>query len=111
MHLISQKINKSKNRHLKNDILEITLLSDVLLNSYTCMFSNSFLYFKTFDDLNYLVYSSKNNSIICFDLYKNQKIVEIKNNEIISSFRNFSDKKNKRDFILAVFPNKNNLRI
>ena len=111
MNLINQKINKSNNKHLKNDILEITLLSDVLLNSYTCMFSNSFLYFKTFDDLNYLVYSSKNNSIICFDLYKNQKIVEIKNNEIISSFRNFSDKKNKRDFILAVFPNKNNLRI
>ena len=97
----------------KNNILDITLLSDITKDSYNCFFNNTFIQFKTFDNLHYLIYNSKNNSIVCIDLYKKQKITEIKNakDENNASFRHYPNKAKKQDLILTISPKSCNLRI
>ena len=104
----------NENEKIKYDkSYNITLLSDITNDSYSFLFNNTFVEFKTIDDLYYIVYSLKDGSIICFDFYKKQKIAEIKriNDELSSAFRHYLDIKNKRDLILSIYPLKNNLRI
>ena len=58
---------------------------------------NSFSVFKSINDIFYLIYSNKIKSFICYDIYKEKKIFNLKNyhNEYISSFRHIFDKKMK----------------
>ena len=74
-----------------NNILNKASPSDITSDAYTCYFNNTFLVFKTINDLHYLVYISKAKSIICSDLYKLKKIAEIKEieNENITTFRHY----------------------
>ena len=77
MNNIKINFNKEKNK-INIEVKDIKLLSNITADSYTCFFNYTFIEFKTIDNLYYLIYTSKNNSITCFDLNKNQKIVEIK---------------------------------
>ena len=74
------EINKNNQTEInliyqENNILNISLLSDITTDSYMCFFNNTFLVFKSFDNLNYLIYTSQNYSIICFDLFNMKKII------------------------------------
>ena len=84
-----------------NNILNKASPSDITSDAYTCFFNNTFLVFKTINDLYYLVYISKANSIICFDLYNLKKLAEIKGikNENITTFRHYLDKVNNKDLV------------
>ena len=96
-----------------NNILNKESPSDITSDAFTCFFNNTFLLFKAINDLYYLVYISKANSIICFDLYNLKKITEIKGikNENITTFRHYLDKVNNKDLVLTLCPMYNKLRI
>ena len=98
---------------ISNDISNISLYSDITKDSYTCFFNNTFIVFKTIDNLFYLVFRTKNSSIICLDLYRQKTITEIKfiNNENITAFYHYLDEKNKMDLVMTISSMNNNLRI
>ena len=108
----NNKIYNDKNSNF-NNILSKGSPSDITSDAYNCFFNNTFLIFKTINDLHYLVYISKAKSIICFDLYKLKKIAEIKEikNESITNFRHYLDKINNKDLVLTLCPIQNKLRI
>ena len=87
---------------------------DISTNSYSdwCV-DNTFIVFKSFNNILYLIYSTDDDSIISYDLEKKQIINEIKNShkETINNFRHYFDKKNKRDLILSISMKKNNIRV
>ena len=74
---------------------------------------NTFSIFKSIDNIIYLIYANEKLSIICYDLIKNQKINEIKNahKKYITNFRYNLDKDNKRDLILSISYEDNNIKL
>ena len=74
---------------------------------------NSFIVFKSVDNFLYLVYLNKENSFISFDLINNKKINEIKkpHNKDITSFKYYLDKQNKRDLIMSLCSDEDNIKI
>ena len=82
--------------------------------SYTgLVLDNSISVFKSIDDILYLIYGNKNKSIISYNLNNNQIFKEIKNahDEIITNIRHYFDSINKRDLILSISCEDNNLKI
>ena len=103
-------LNNSKSGFPNINLFPINLLDD----TYGCpIVDNSFLVFKSFNDINYLIYSNKEKSIKAYDLLTNKNLTEIKNahNYFIDSFRHFLDKKNKRDLFLSVSSKDRNLKV
>ena len=74
---------------------------------------NSFTVFESINDILYLIYTNNNNSIICYDLNEQKKIIELKNthSESITNFNHYLDEINKRDLIMSVSCLDNNIRI
>ena len=93
----------------------ISLLSDLTKDSYTFAdISNTFLAFKSVNDIFYLIYSNFSKSIICFDLVKQMIIAEIKsfiNEDYITNFRHYLDEINKRDLIMTIYFKNNKIRL
>ena len=74
---------------------------------------NSFIVFKSLNDIIYLIYTNINMSIICFNLIDQKKICEIKNahNEYITNFRHYLDKINKKDLIISISLEGNDIKL
>ena len=74
---------------------------------------NSFDVFTSINDILYIVYTDNFKSIICINLLNNQKINEIKNahNSIISNLKYYLDTINKRDLIISISSDDNNLKL
>ena len=129
---IINEINKLKkeNEKIKNEInilkgyqnngsnpLDIKFLTNVTNESYTEFdLDNTFTVFKSINDISYLIYSTKNKSIICQDLNNQQKIKELKkcHKEYITNIRHYLDKinhQNIRDLIMSVSAIDNNLKL
>jgi len=74
---------------------------------------NTFLVFKSFDDILYFIYVNTNNSIISYNLVNNQKISEIKNphKSYVSNFGYYADKKYKRDLLISICGGLNNIKL
>ena len=74
---------------------------------------NTFTVFNSINNNLYLVYSSFDKSIISYDLINQKKIIEIKNchNSYICNFRYYLDDINKRDLIMSLSYQDNNLKI
>jgi prefoldin subunit 5 len=109
-----KEINLLKNLKNKYDNNNLKLLSNITSDSYTDFdLNNTFTMFKSIDDIYYLIYSLYNNSIISYNLDKQQKITEIKSGhrKFISNFRHYLDKINKRDLIISISAEDNNLKI
>ena len=89
--------------------------SDNLINdSYgELVIDNSFDVFKSINDILYIIYSTKNGTIISYNFNNNKKINEIKkaHNSFISNIRHYLDKINNRDLILSISCYDNNLKI
>lgn len=82
-------------------------------DSFTsCVLDNTFLLFKTFNDLIYLIYRNKD-SIKTYNLISFQIINILKENDMenITNFRHYSDNINKRDLILYLSNTKNEIKI
>jgi len=93
---------------------DIKLLNDVTTDSYSnYILDNSFLIFTSIDNVLILVYLTINKTIIIYDLINFQKLGEIKyhHHNYINSFKYFFDKKNKKDLIMSISCEDNNLII
>ena len=108
--------NKSNNKKFINysnpEKLEFSNI--ITKGSYTGrVLDNSISVFKSIDDILYLIYGNKNNSIISYNLNNNQIFTEIKNahDETITNIRHYFDSINKRDLILSISCEYNNLKI
>jgi WD40 repeat protein len=89
-------------------------MNNIVRDSYTFnSFNNSLSEFQSVDDIIYIIYSNKNRSIISFNLIKNKKIAEIKNahEKDISNIRHCLDIINKRDLIISVSAEDNNIKL
>ena len=74
---------------------------------------NTFIIFKSINNILYLIYSSINKSIICYDLNNFKKINEIKNKdkEYITNFRHYFERKSKRDIVMGISWQNNGLKL
>ena len=108
-----------------NKKFEIKLLSNkrdirnfepmtIIYDSYQDLaIDNTYSVFKSKNNIIYLIYSTKNKSIISYNLIIFKKLNEIKNahSEYITNFRHMYDEQNKRDLLLSISANDNNLKV
>ena len=104
--------NKKNNLNncASNDNNTFYLTKDSYINFIS---DNSFITFKSIDEILMLIYTNKNKSIICYDIINKCKMNEIKNahNSEISNFRYYLDKINKRDLIISISSYDLNLKL
>ena len=97
--------------NLKN----IKYLKDISTDLYFDFWlDNSFIVFKSINNIYYIIYGNKNKSIIAYDLVNNQIINKIKNahESNITNFRHYlDDNKIKRDLIISISSSDNNIRL
>ena len=82
--------------------------------SYVYMgLDNTFLTFKSVNDIYSLIFTNEEKSIICFDITNDKKVNEIKNAHefYIINFRHQFDKKEKRDLIISISCYDNNIKL
>ena len=104
------KVNQDNNSNPKN----IQFLNDLKIDSYSSYsLDNKFCVFKSINDILYLAYTNENKSIISYDLLKNIKINEVKkaHNNFITNLRYYLDTIKKRDLILSLSKDDNNLKL
>ena len=99
-----------------NSSKKIKNILDISSKAYSCTYDNTFLLFKSSQELIYLIYSTLNRSIISYNISNkniNQIFTEIKNahDDYIDNFRHTYDSKNKRDLILSLSSGDNNIKI
>ena len=110
---IITKNNKENNKNQKTKIIKvkkthperITYLKDVTKDSFSYFYlDNTFIVFTSFQNIFTLIYSTKEKSIVSFDLINYKKINEIKgaHNELITNIRYIKDLPNKRDLVLSI---------
>ena len=114
---IEDKIENKKEKNLNlliPNFSYIQFLKNITTDSF-CKYwnDNTFVTFKSLDDIFYIIYTNKFQSIISLDLFNNKKINEIKNahNQSISNFQHFSDEVNNRDLIISLSHDDNNLKL
>ena len=104
-------MNKDKNLNPKN----IKFLNYITTDSYSNYWvDNTFIIFKSINNILFLIYSNKNKSIISYNLITNQKLNEIKkaHEDYITNFRYYFFKNNtKKDLFLSISAYDNNLKI
>ena len=107
--------NENENKNNKNnEVNKIELLTDLVNDSYAYSNNdNSFCIFKSINNIIYLIYSTYNKSLICYDINKQRKINQLRNyhKEQITNFRHFLDKQRKRDLIMSISAQDNNIKI
>ena len=92
----------------------IQFLNDLTTNSYTeYPFDNSFIIFKSVNDILLIIFASQNKSIILHNLVNNKIINEIKNAHeyYVTNFRYHCDNINKRDLIISISGEDKNLKL
>ena len=94
--------------------IDIHFIQDLTTESF-CKYwhDNSFCLFKSYNDIYYIIYADKSQSIISLDLISRKKIIEIKNahDNYITNFRHYFDKINKRDLLISLSRDDNNLKL
>jgi len=110
--IINKDLKKDKFNNLNPENIEFII--DLKIDSYCNInLDNTFNVFKSINNILYLIYTNKNKSIISYNLIDNKKIIEIKNahNEHITNFRYYLDKINKRDLIISISKDDNNIKL
>jgi len=111
--ILSNEISKLKNCN-SNNPENIDKLAEIENNSYTSMdLDNTFTVFRTINDILCLIYSTESKSIVCYDLENQQIINEIKqgHNEFITNFKYYFDNINKRDLLMSISKEDNNIKV
>ena len=112
---IQKEANKKNMKELKKyNPKNIELLKDLVKDSKIKFdLDNTFCAFKSINDLLYLIYVDKNNSIICYNILDYIKVIEIKSshNEFISNFRHYLDATNKRDLVMSISAEDKNIKV
>lgn len=94
--------------------INLELLKEITKDSFTeLLLDNSFTVFKTINDLIYLIYATKDKSIISYNIIGDIKINQVMNahEEYISNIRYFSDKNDKKDLFLSLSASDNNIKL
>ena len=113
---INISLNNLKNTNISNskDSINMKFISSLATNSYGYIdLDNTFIIFKSIQDIQYLIYSTLNKSMVIYNLVINKVIKEIKNchNKYITNFRHILDKKEKRDLVMSVSSEENIIKI
>ena len=98
----------------ENNPINLKFSFQITNDSYGCFdLDNTFTVFTTIHNKINLVYSTKNKSIVCYDLNNFKKIAEIKNHhkKYITNLRHFQDIYNRQDLIISISDRDNNLRL
>ena len=98
----------------KKDPNNLQLLYDITKDSYSdYIYDNSFTVFKSINNIYYLIYATKNKSIISYNLNLEKKATEIKkaHEKYITSFKYYYDKIRKREIIMSISSSNNNIKL
>ena len=112
-NIINDEVGKKQKFNTKNKPQNIEFLSDLVNNSFSPFpLDNSFIVFKSIDSLIYIIYSTVNKSIICYNLNDQKEAIELRNyhDDYILNFRHLFEKVKKRDLIMSISRN-NNIRV
>ena len=104
----------NNNLKSKNDPKKLELSGNITENAYAYTdLVKSFTVFKSIEEILYLIYATKNKSIICYDLENKRVINEIsdKHNEYITNLVHYLDNINKRDLVMSISLPDNNINI
>ena len=112
----SKKLNLSNSQLIEyqSNPGYISFFRDLTNDSYSSVYSvNAFSIFKSINNVLYLIYTISNNSIISFNIIRNEELNEIKNahNKNITYFKHYLDDINKRDLIMSISTYDNNIKI
>ena len=113
IHYINKKYMANNDTIFKSNPENIQFLKDIIDDLYPYGLVDEFITFKSINNIFYVIYSDKNKSIISYDLVNYKKIVEIKraHNERITNFRYNFDSINKRDLIISISGDDNNIKL
>ena len=106
----NDNINLTDNNDPKNKSLFMSLK----IGSYSYKsIDNTFCFFKSINNIICLVFANDKNSILSFNLLRNEKINEIKNAHdcLISNFRYYLEENKKRDLIISISCDDNNIKL
>jgi hypothetical protein len=112
--ILNDEIDKLKKLNIKDDPKDLKICLDITPDSYaSTTIDNSFTVFKSINEILYLIYVNENKSIISYDLNKQKKLAEIKNifKTNITNFKHFLDEKRKRDLIMTMSLEGNNIKV
>jgi uncharacterized coiled-coil protein SlyX len=112
--ILNDEIDKLKKLNIKDDPKDLKICLDITPDSYaSTTIDNSFTVFKSINEILYLIYVNENKSIISYDLNKQKKLAEIKNifKTNITNFKHFLDEKKKRDLIMTMSLEGNNIKV
>ena len=105
----------SSEQYIKDNKIISFQFKEIPIDSYTSPneLNNTFVVFRTKDNLLYLVFSDINKNIIFFDLISNKTVCTIKkaHKDYITNFRYFLDKKNFRDLLLSISADDRNIKL
>ena len=107
-------MNNNINFPDNNDLRNIHLFRSLKIGSYSYKsIDNTFCFFKSINNVMHLVFATENNSIVSFNLLKNEKINEIKNahHYLISNIRYYLEENIKRDLILSISCDDRNIKL
>ena len=98
----------------KDNPLYMKLYKKISINSYAHFaLDNSFILVKSLSNINYIIYSTKDISIISQNIMNFQILTEVKkaHEKYITNFRHFLDEENKRDIIMSISSLENNIKL
>ena len=115
-NIINKTISLSldNNKSIYSSPIYIQYYKNISTDSYAHFsLDNTFILVKSIFDINYIIYSTKTKSIISQDIMKFKKVTEIKNahDNYITYFSHFLDKINRRDIIMSISAEDNNIKL
>lgn len=113
----TKRNNYSKEEDINNSFPDIQLLKDLSIPSYIDDFfgslDNTFIVFKSSNEIIHLIFSNKDRSIIDYNLIDFKLINEIKmaHFRLITNFRHYYDSNNRIDLIISISSIDNNIKL
>ena len=98
----------------RNNLKEFELINNLKIDCFSdSLFDNTFVVFKSFNDIIYLIYSYKLKTLVLFNLITNQINSQIKkaHSNFISNIRHYPDNINKKDLIMSISTKDQNIKI
>ena len=112
---LKEEINILKKYHSDESPKDIQFSENLIKDSYAddSGLVNTFSVFNSVNNIQYLIYSNRSKSIICYDLLNKKIKKELKtySNKYITCIRHFLDEKNNRDIIMSISSDDSNIKL
>ena len=112
--LENKTLLSTKNNELNQNPKDLIFLNNLINDSYPFLwFIGQFTVFKSINNILYLIYANKYNSIISYNIFDDKKINEIKNahEAEINYLKYYLDSINYRDLIISLSTDENNIKV